>query len=79
MSAQSAPPENTQPAWLPKIRLHRWRQRFYRKAFEQARRRVPDLTMSDWVRDAADKQAMEELEVDELPVPPMQYGDARRT
>lgn len=78
MPAQPASSEKTQPAWLPKIRLHIWRQDFYREAFEQAHKRVPDLTMSDWVRDACDKQAMEELEVDELPVPPMKYGDARR-
>lgn len=63
-------------AWLPKIRLQLWRRDFYREAFEAAQKRVPDLNMSDWVRDACDKQGMEELEVDHLPVPVMTYKDA---
>jgi hypothetical protein len=64
-----------QRAWLPKIRLAFWRRGFYRDAFAQARRRVPDLTMSDWVREACDRQAMEELDVKVMPVPDLVFAD----
>lgn len=73
------PDGRTVPAWLPKTRVAQWRRNFYRDAYEAARKRVPDITMSDWIREACDAQAMDEMGVDEMPVPAMVYGDAKAT
>lgn len=59
-------------AWLPKIRLAHWRKDYYHKAFLSAKRRVPDLTLSAWMREAADVASMEELGDKEMPQPQLE-------
>lgn len=56
-------------AWLPKIRLAHWRKDYYTRAFKSAQTRVPDLTLSAWLREAADAAAMEEFGDKVMPVP----------
>lgn len=56
-------------AYIPKTGIPGWRRNFYDQAYVSARDKRPDLGFLDWLRQALDAAASEELNCEILPPP----------
>lgn len=54
--------DNGKDEWIQKLRVEASRKRKYERAYARRRKADPELTFSDWMRAALDRQSNEDLE-----------------